>query len=151
MIYSQSISKGARIPAAAPVPQHRIFRFTVDAQGKFSYDPPGDWRYDRNDTIDFSTRTGQFTIRFEPLNAPNIPGFNPLGGQLSASRRDDDSWVATTTVRDGLSDAQRDAIWNANKPENGDGFVAKYQYVIDVKTADGKEFHAQDHNGVFGC
>jgi hypothetical protein len=133
-------------------PTTKTFRFTVDDNGKFLYDPDGDWAYTRRNTLEFRTTSGPFTLHFEPVQAPGIPGFAPLGGPLTGEPDGEGGWVATTRVNDGLTDAYRNAIREANRPaEGGEGFVARYQYVIDGKTPEGVPFHAHDHNGIFVC
>ena len=135
-----------------PKPQTQRFEFEVDNDGKFTYTPPGNWSYNRNDTIEFSTTSGPFTIEFEPVYAPAKYGFDPFHGPLEGVGPAGGPWVAKTTINDGLSDAHRDAVWLANKPEAGEGFVAKYRYVIygEAETG-GKKFYADDKNGIFGC
>ena len=134
-----------------PKPATRRFRFDVRPDGTLQYDPPGEWGYNRHDTIEYFCPDGPFTIDFQPENAPAIPGFNPLGGPLTATPVAG-GFMAKTTVNDGLSDARRDAIWNANRPVGGGpGFVAKYRYYIDGESKTGGVFHAEDRIGVFVC
>lgn len=134
-----------------PNKEKRKFRFSVADDGTFSYYPNEDWRYNRHDDIEFSTDSGPFTIGFEPKSSPVIDGFNPLGGPLTAEEAKGGTWVAKTSVHDGLSDAKRDAIWNANKPENGDGFIAKYFYHIKGQKPEGGKFEDKKKNGVYYC
>jgi len=138
---------------AAPAPERRRFTFTVDNKGSFLYDPSDPWDYNRHDTLEFRSPNGPFTIDFKEMVPSGIARFNPLGGPLIASKDDDGTWVAETTVIDNLSDAKRDAIWNANRPADGSspGFVVKYNYQIDATQPDGKRVHEEQHHGVFGC
>ena len=132
-------------PSHLNVPaQRRRFVFTVDKTGTFSWGEPETWLYNEEDEVEFVSRSGQFTIDFRRVQAPSDPAFNPLQGPLTALMQGDE-WVAGTKVVSGMTRAARAAAWR------GQGFVASYVYVVDANVPDAGKFHAENHNGVFGC
>src|SRR5262245_12754894 len=99
---------------------HR-FEFTVGKDGNFLYGKR-EWSYRHGETRELLSSAGPFTIEFEPEDVPAIYGFDPFHGPLTAKERTVDGkreWVASTTIDDGLTDAQREAIRKANRPETG--------------------------------
>jgi hypothetical protein len=141
----------------------RVFEFTVDDGGNFTYYPPNprphwktdrenDWAYLSCDKLKFQTQDGPFTMKLRRTDSSSRGGpmTNPFGGQLLESRHDpkSNSWVIEVDqICDGLTPAQRREIHNAN----GDpGFIAKYRYLIGV-LKNGKAMADDDQFGTYTC
>ncbi len=131
----------------------KVFKFQVDADGTFRYDPPGDWAYGPDDLIRFESPSGDFTINFVPKVPPPQANFNPLGGPLSSTREPYGTFAVETPVKDGLNAQQRDAIKTMHKsPADPHGFIARYFYAISVKDPNGRILFKDDtHNGTYSC
>lgn len=126
----------------------KVFTFSVDDSGQFTYEPSGDWAYTRKDTVRFETPSGPFSVRFlrkDGTEAPD-PTDGPLGEQLSATDQNEaGTWAAETEVRNSFSDEERLAIMALNG-----GFIMKYNYAITV-TKGGEQFSDSSHNGTWNC
>jgi hypothetical protein len=128
----------------------KTFKFTVGADGKFSYDPPTDWAYKHTDRIRFQTDSGPFTIKFLPIGNIPVANFNPLGGPLT-SVPDVGFFRADTTVTDALTEEDRATLIEGNvSPAFPEGFVGRYFYGIEVTK--GKEVYSDNQkNGSYSC
>src|SRR5215467_13091056 len=100
------------------------FRFSVDDNGKFSYDPKGEWEYVHRYPVRFVSSTGPFTISVArtDVNAGSQDLQNPFGGNLQGQPAAGGTWAAEAKVQDGLTEAVRRTEWLAK------GFIAKYKY-----------------------
>lgn len=129
----------------------RLFKFTVDPQGQFHYDPPGDWAYGHTDQIRFQSDAGPFTLDVIPLTAIPDPSFNPLGAPLQSVPLQPGTYVADTAVTTSLTATDRETIRLANmSKEFPEGFISRYRYVIAVSKG-GKQFSDSQKNGVYSC
>lgn len=115
----------------------KTFTFTVGPDGKFTYDPTDDWIYFHTDTIRFQTESGPFTMGFLLETPVPVARFSPLRGPLK-SVQEGSSYHADTTVKDNLTQTDREMLMELNKgPQHPDGFVGRYRYDIKV-TVGGK-------------
>jgi hypothetical protein len=131
----------------------RVFRFSVEPGGKFTYDPSGDWAYHRPDTIRFETTSGQFTVNFVPKTVPPYANFNPLRGPLESTIYSNGVFAIETTVHDNLPESEREELRKENTSKaHPDGFIARYIYAIAVKDQNGRIVYKDDtHNGTYTC
>jgi hypothetical protein len=128
----------------------KVFAFTVDPKGQFTYDPSGDWAYGHRDTIRFQTRSGPFTIDFLPASLIPYDGFKPLGGPLT-SVQEGAQYHADTTVQDDLTEVDRETLIKANvSSQHPKGFVGRYRYAINV-TVGNQTFSDDQKNGTYSC
>jgi len=51
----------------------KTFTFEVDDNGKFTYDPPQTWNYNRTDTVQIRSPSGRFTFRFIHVDSTGEP------------------------------------------------------------------------------
>ena len=132
--------------------QTRIFKFRVDSDGRFHFDPPGEWAYGHQDVVRFQCETGPFSMAGVPI-AGNDYYLNPLGFPLQSDPQDGayTFHAAETKVNDPWPEEKRKTIQKANMgPKHPDGFVGRFRYVIFV-TRDGKQFISDEKNGVYAC
>ena len=133
-------------------PQTRTFKFRVDPEGRFHFDPSADWAYGHNDVVRFQCETGPFSMAGIPISGNDYDA-NPLGFPLKSDPQDGayTYHAIETKVKDALKEDDRITIRKANKgPGYPDGFVGKFRYVIFV-TRDGKQFISDEKNGVYVC
>ena len=132
--------------------QTRIFKFRVDPDGQFHFDPDTEWAYGHNDLIRFQCETGPFSMAGVPISGDDYTS-NPLGFPLQSDPQDGayTYHAVDTRVRDSLTEATRNTIRKANMgPEDREGFIGRFRYVIFV-TRDGKQFVSDQKNGVYQC
>ena len=128
----------------------KIFKFSVDNAGNFTFDPSTDWEYDHTDTIRFQTGSGAFTIAFLPDSVVPVAGFNPLGGPLTSSLNGG-VHMADTHVTDTLSVNDRQTLKkNSRSSSHPNGIVARYKYDIKVNVG-GQNRNNVQKNGSYTC
>lgn len=106
----------------------KTLTFTVDKKGKFKYDPPDTFEYNRTDTIEVTSKSGRFTFKFINVDSGGKPGehFSPLkNGKLAMqSKKKGGKW--TTGEKKISNDPDMIA---AGRSANLDK-VAGYRYAI---------------------
>ena len=135
-----------------PAKNPQVFKFEVDNQGVFRYDPVGTWDYVHGHRVRFETKTGPFTISFQPTGGIMASEFNPLKGPLKSKPPVNGIHVAETKAEDPFTDSERKMIIKSHiEADHDKGFITAYQYVIDVTDANGRSRHDDHKNGSFSC
>jgi hypothetical protein len=124
-----------------------VFKFAVDQQGKFTYTPPGDWAYTHQDSLEFTSPEGPFSVALRREDySDEGPCQSPVKGTLHATHDPATKhWVAKVNkIDDGLTEKRRHEIWKEY------GFIAKYRYLVAVMR-DHKVYMDDQHNGTHQC
>lgn len=133
-------------------PEKRVFRFEVDNEGNFTYDPAGDWAYLKTDVIRFETQSGDFTINFIPKPDEKSSDYAFLHGPLASTLESGGMYAVETRVDDDLPKKTREELFESHKETSGVGFIAKYNYAIAVKDKNDRVLFKDDtHNGTYTC
>lgn len=114
----------------------RDFRFSVDANGRFTYVPKDDWVYGHADRLFFRSPNGPFTISASRTDHSPWPGVmsNPINN-LHGRPDPAGGWIAEVNgINDGLTDEER----RQAREQSGEvpGFIAKYKYIVAVTQKD---------------
>jgi hypothetical protein len=129
----------------------RVFEFSVDDRGNFTYTPAEDWLYCSCDVLRFQTLDGPFTLKLRRTDASTRGGpvTNPFGEMLESKQSPDSKhwFIEVNEICDGLSPRERKEIYQANYPP---GFIAKYRYLIGV-LKNGKAMADDDQFGTYAC
>ena len=128
-----------------------VFKFRVDSEGEFHFEPDKDWIYTHNDKIQFQCETGPFSMGSAAISGAYDS--NPLGFPLKSAPQDGayTYHAVDTKVTDYLTDSERETLRKANiSSEYPEGFVGRFRYIIFV-TRDGKHFIHDQKNGVYAC
>lgn len=133
------------------------FKFTVDENGNFEYDPPGTWNYDAGETIKVESTSGPFVFRFihvdpsdgQPItNNQASPVVDSNGNQEMTIRSESMPGGGQGFIRTTRNDP---AIIAAGLARTGiPGLVAEYRYAIACLNED-QLFVDATHGGEWGC
>lgn len=144
----------ARKPESGPSGANVIFHFDVDANAQFTYKPKHDWQYFNDDILRFETSSGPFTIeliRTGPSTS-DAPLTNPFGKPLKSNEDATGPWYVETDVNDGLTEDNRKLMFQSHVGPGSSGFLAKYNYRVEIKrAADGAVLTDDHHNGTYIC
>lgn len=110
--------------------QDRNFHFSVDKNGKFTYNAP-DWEYAHDDRLIFNSETGPFTITASRIDHSPWPGTISTPVDNLHSHPDPKyGWVAEVNgINDGLTPEERRQAREATAPADP-LFIAKYKYIV---------------------